>query len=86
MNSIMLYEEWAQFRGDESASFSVINEINNLQRGLNNAWLKTGKPWLNSLSESIMASFSMNDFKNEVLPHLNESSDYTSIRESYAIY
>ena len=86
MNSIMLYEEWAQFRGDASASFSVINEINNLHKGLNNAWLKTGKPWLNSLSESIMASFSMNDFKNEVLPHLNESSDYTSIRESYAIY
>jgi hypothetical protein len=82
----MLYEEWAQFRGDASASFSVINEINNLHKGLNNAWLKTGKPWLNSLSESIMASFSMNDFKNEVLPHLNESTDYNSIQNSYAVY
>ena len=67
MNSIMLYEEWAQFRGDDSASFSVINEINNLQRGLNNAWLKTGKPWLNALSESVMPFFSIHDFKNEVI-------------------
>lgn len=86
MNSVMLYEEWLHLGGDDSVSFSVMSELNNLQRGLNNAWIKTGKPWLNSLSESIMASFSMDDFKNEVLPHLNESSDYTSIRESYAIY
>lgn len=86
MNSVMLYEEWLHLGGDDSISFTVMNELNNLQRGLNNAWIKTGKPWLNSLSESIMASFSMDDFKNEVLPHLNESSDYTSIRESYAIY
>jgi hypothetical protein len=82
----MLYEEWAQFRGDESASFSVINEINNLQRGLNNAWLKTGKPWLNALSESVMPFFSIHDFKKEVLPHLNESTDYNSIQNSYAVY
>lgn len=86
MNSIMLYEEWAQFRGDDSASFSVINEINNLQRGLNNAWLKTGKPWLNALSESVMPFFSIHDFKKEVLPHLNESTDYNSIQNSYAVY
>ena len=86
MNSIMLYEEWAQFRGDASASFSVINEINNLQRGLNNAWLKTGKPWLNALSESVMPFFSIHDFKKEVLPHLNESTDYNSIQNSYAVY
>ena len=86
MNSIMLYEEWAQFRGDDSASFSVINEINNLQRGLNNAWLKTGKPWLNALSESVMPFFSIHDFKKEVLPHLNESTNYNSIQNSYAVY
>jgi hypothetical protein len=86
MKSVLLYEEWSNFKGHENLPFHIINELNSMYRGIDGAWTKTGKPWLNSLSESIMASFSMNDFKNEVLPHLNESHDYNSIRKSYAIY
>ena len=33
-----------------------------------------------------MPFFSIHDFKKEVLPHLNESTDYNSIQNSYAVY
>jgi hypothetical protein len=83
----MLYEDWAKSNNFKSDSqFYPFNEINNISDSINEAWYKTGKPWLNSLSESVMAFFSIEDFKREVLPHLNESTDFDSIKESYAIY
>lgn len=82
----MLYEEWLNLKGNEDLPFSVLSELNEMHKSINEAWVQTGKPWLNTLSESVMAFFSMEDFRNEVLPHLNESYDYTSIKESYAIY
>ena len=86
MNSIMLYEEWLNLKGNDDLPFSVLSELNEMHKSINNAWLKTGKPWLNALSESVMPFFSIHDFKNEVLSHLNESTDYNSIQNSYAVY
>lgn len=77
MSSVMLYEEWLNLKGNEDLPFSVLSELNEMHKSINEAWVQTGKPWLNTLSESVMAFFSMEDFRNEVLPHLNESYDYT---------
>lgn len=87
MSSIMLFEEWNNFNSKvDDVSFENFDAFKNISESYKRAWHQTGKPWLNSLYESVMPHFSIDEFRNEVLPHLNESHDYDEIKEAYAIY
>jgi hypothetical protein len=85
MNHIALYEEWMQYDSSD-LSFSTFKNLRNLHKDINGVWSKTGKPWLNTLSENVMSLFSMEDFIGAVAPNLNESVDYKSKIELYAVY
>ena len=85
---IKLYEEWLSFNinaTDENA-YDIFRDLTLFHSNINEGWVQTGKPWLNALNESCLALFSIQDFKNEVIPTLNESEDYDSLIKLYAIY
>jgi hypothetical protein len=88
MGNVKLYEEWLSFNIDTTyeKGYDVFSDLKYIHSNINEGWVQTGKPWLNALSRSCMALFSMQDFKNEVMPTLNESEDYDSLIRLYAIY
>ena len=84
---IKLYEEWLSFNiNSQDNEYDIFSDIKQFHSTINEGWVQTGKPWLNALNRSCMALFSMQDFKNEVMPTLNESDDYDSLIRLYAIY
>jgi hypothetical protein len=88
MSHVQLYEEWLSFNYNSlsDASYDVFKNLKLIHSNINEGWIQMGKPLLNALKESCMPLLSMQDFKNEVLPGLNESRDYDSISKLYAIY
>lgn len=85
MSHIALYEEWLQYNNG-NLTFSMFNNLRDIHKNTSQMWIDTGKLWLNALSESVMPLFSISDFKREILPNLNESKDYESLQDAYAIY
>lgn len=85
MSYVALYEEWLQYDNGD-LTVSMFNNLRSIHQNTNKMWLDTKKPWLNVLSESVMPLFSINDFKREVLPQLNESTDYRNLQDAYAVY
>lgn len=85
---IKLYEEWLSFNINATGenTYDIFRDLKLFHSNINEGWVQTGKPWLNALNESCMALFSIQDFKNEVMPTLNESEDYDSLIKLYAIY
>lgn len=85
MSYVALYEEWIQYDNGD-LSVSMFNNLRTIHQNTNKMWLDTKKPWLNTLSESVMPLFTIEDFKREVLPQLNESTDYRNLQDAYAVY
>ena len=85
MSYVALYEEWLQYDNGD-LTVSMFNNLRSIHKNTNKMWLDARKPWLNTLSESVMPLFTIDDFKREVLPQVNESKDYRSIQDAYAIY
>lgn len=88
MGNVKLYEEWLSFNIDTTyeKGYDIFSDLKAFHSNINEGWVQTGKPWLNALNRSCMALFSMQDFRNEVMPTLNESEDYDSLIRLYAIY
>ena len=81
------YDEWLSFNiNSQDNEYNIFKDIRKFHSNINEGWMQTGKPWLNALNESCMALFSMQQFRSEVVPTLNESKDYESLIKLYAIY
>jgi hypothetical protein len=73
MGNVKLYEEWLSFNIDTTyeKGYDIFSDLKTFHSNINEGWVHTGKPWLNALNRSCMSLFSMQDFRNEVMPTLN---------------
>lgn len=82
MNSIALYEDWLKkHSGLDYSSESIDYRVNFM-----NVWGKLGISDSELLKEGCMAGFSLKEFKERFVSHLNESKDYDQILDAYSLY
>ncbi len=86
MSHVKLYEEWVGFKTDSNLPFSIFKNLKLIHENTTEQWLRTGKPWLNALKESVMPLFSIEDFSREFSINLNESENYRFASDMYAVY
>lgn len=82
MNTIALYEEWVKFESNLDYSPSSIDYRVNYM----NIWGKLGIERRELLKEGCMPGFTLHEFRERLIPDLNESKDYDTILDAYSLY